>query len=189
MIVCVLGMAGSGKSTLTRALAARLGGVRMHPGQFAWDKRLVATPFPSRADLLAVPQLTELFLQAVAEASLSTPVFVDGFPRNCEQARKLVESGLQPAIVHLKFPAGQEIEWSVARQEVRIKAENVSIERCHLEQQAHLAFEHDLAAVDELRKLGMPVLDLDALAAPGDNERLILPGGAPRVGQETRLQS
>ncbi len=161
MLVCVLGLPGSGKSTLLRALAGRLGAQVLHPGRHAREKGLVDSGFPSRAELLAVPNLTESLLSAIAKLAPDL-VLLDGFPRSREQAKKLVATGWSLLVIHLVFPADEELEWSVARQDQRVRADGVFIERRELETQTRLAMEHDIGAVDELTLRGATIVEIDA---------------------------
>src|SRR5262249_5944244 len=96
VLICVLGMAGTGKTALTRALAAKLKATRLHPGQYAWEKGFVATRFPSRAQLLAAPGLADSFLEAAGRQSSAGLVLLDGFPRSEEQARMLAATRWKP---------------------------------------------------------------------------------------------
>lgn len=171
MIICIVGLPGSGKSTLSRKLSQRLEAPVLHPGKFAFAQGIVASPFTSRSELLAVEQLSERFLGAVGNAVTEHgTVILDGFPRTREQAKKLVETGWELKVVHLMFPAGQATELSVARQEQRVKADGVSVERSHLQQQAELGSEHDLAAIDELSVSGIAIGEVDAMQAADEVE-------------------
>ncbi len=164
MLISLLGLPGSGKSTLARALEKRLGAIYAHPGKFAVATGLIDNPFPQREELVAIANLTEKFLAHVKSALAQSVVVVDGFPRTREQARKLVETGWKMQVVHLVFPAGKETDMSVARQQKRVDDEGVAdiVERSSLESQTSFAMEHDLGAVDQLRLLGVTVVEIDA---------------------------
>lgn len=176
MRVCILGMSGCGKSTLVRRLAQRLAARVLHPGRFAIKRGLVKSAFPSRKELLAVPQLTEAFLSEIRSTDDGGIQLLEGFPRSREQARELVASGLSVIVVHLVFPAGQEEQWSVARQQKRVREDGVEaiVPHSELVEQARVGLEHDLPAVAVLKESGIEVMDVDALLPPDEVEAAVL---------------
>jgi adenylate kinase family enzyme len=173
MLVLVLGLPGSGKSTLSRRLEKR-GWLYLHPGKHARAKGWVSTAHATRAELLAVKGLAESFIDAVKAAVEAGSVVVDGFPRSQEQAALLLQSGLSFTGVHLEFPAGSEKQLSVARQEKRVKEDGVTVPDGILEQQTELGLLHDRPAIEAILAASPSVVKVDALLSADEVEALVL---------------
>lgn len=195
MLICVLGLPGSGKSTLSKRLLERLqtppeenetpsAGQKssskqrkavayLHPGRYAASMGWVPR-YASRAQLAQVPQLNERFMEALGAALDAGDVITDGFPRTEEQARLLLAAGWKVTVVHLVFPAGREVELSIARQEKRIKDDGVVVPRSEVEEQTSFAMKVDQAAADLMLQSGCRVLTIDALLSESEVEALVL---------------
>src|SRR5262249_49009806 len=96
----------------------------------------------------------------------------DGFPRTVEQARALARTGWNILVLHLVFPPGRELEYSMARQWKRIHGDGVTVAEALVRQQTETAFSHDLPAVHELDKLGVRLVEIDALKSIEEVEEL-----------------
>lgn len=173
MLVLVLGLPGSGKSTLSRRLEKR-GWLYLHPGKHARAKGWVSTAHATRAELLAVKGLAESFIEVVKAVVDGRSVVVDGFPRSKEQATLLLQSGLSFTVVHLEFPAGSEKQLSVARQEKRVKQDGVTVPSGILEQQTELGLQHDQPAIDALLAANPSLVKVDALLSADEVEARVL---------------
>lgn len=181
MLICVLGLPGSGKSTLSKRLEQSLKALRqgsniayLHPGRFAAAQGWVPR-YASRAQLAAVPQLNERFMEALGAALAVGDVVTDGFPRTVEQAQLLLASGWETTVVHLVFPAGREVELSIARQEKRIKDDNVVVPRSEVEEQTDFAMKVDQLAADMmLRSPQNRIITVDAMLGEDEVEKFVL---------------
>lgn len=185
MLICVLGLPGSGKSTLAQRLETRLresagsitGGAAtvhyLHPGRYAYAMGWVPR-YASRAQLAAVPHLTDAFLDLLAESLSTGEVVTDGFPRTVEQARLLAAKNFDVVIVNLVFPRGQEVELSIARQLKRIADDGVTVPTSEVEEQTSFALANDQPAANELIAGGLPTVSVDALLSESEVEEEVV---------------
>lgn len=122
LLVIILGLPGAGKTTQVRRLKKK-GFVGLHPGKFAYLQGLTLSQTPSREELLAIPGLTQAFLNKVDSVLKDQSVVLDGFPRSSEQAvtldRLALERKWMIKVIYLCFPAGQELCLSIERQSSR----------------------------------------------------------------------
>lgn len=191
MLICILGLPGSGKSTLAKRLESRLADIGitpgavsyLHPGRHAAAMGWVPK-YPSRAQLAAVPHLTDSFMAVVEEALKRGIVITDGFPRTVEQARLLVGKKLDVVVVNLVFPKGKEVEMSIARQQKRIKDDGVIVPPSEVEEQTAFAFENDLPATIELVANCSTIIEVDALLSEAEVEEVVVKALVSRNGVE-----
>lgn len=165
MVILILGLPGSGKSTLVRALKAHYGGIALHPAKHAHRAGLTNDKRISRRQMLKISGLAESFVHAIGEALQKGVVIIDGFPRTEEQARLLQKQGWSLYVVALQFPPGQEQHWSIARQEERLRKEGVVFPREQVVEQFEIAMANDQQALELLQQLGCTFICVDATAS------------------------
>lgn len=160
-VISVLGLPGTGKSTLIRRLAQRLSAKVFHVPTFARERGFAEIKGPS--GLLEAPGLIPAFLDKVGVAlQRGEIVILDGFPRDLQRVQWLAEKDWHVAVLHLCFPAGSEFEHSLQRQRERA-ADGGKPLSSDTEDRVRAMLLHDTPVVDELRRIGYPVCRLDCL--------------------------
>lgn len=121
-IIIVLGLAGSGKTTLGKFLSRILGAPLLHPMSVAGHVIPAETRERYRRLARLVPELVDPFLAAI-DAEPSSTVIVDGFPRELSALEALLraaeEQGWRIEMIYLKASTLLAIGKTLLRQLVR----------------------------------------------------------------------
>lgn len=94
IMIILMGLAGSGKSTQGKILAEKLNGIWLSAGQVLRDTQDASVSVVQRegglvADKVTIPLMTKEMAQAIVDGK---DVILDGFPRTKEQAEWAVEN-------------------------------------------------------------------------------------------------
>jgi len=114
--IALLGPPGSGKGTQAARLCDDLGFATLATGELLRAARAEGTDLGRRAseymdrgDLVPDDLIVGIVLEALGDAG-ATPVLLDGFPRNVEQAEALTESGRELSAAILIDVPDDEVE-------------------------------------------------------------------------------
>jgi adenylate kinase family enzyme len=167
-----LGPPGCGKSVLLKKLRNRFSLEPVHMGTFA---RSLGDVSPENEERSATGELLEGYDERLLErisGCRDAAILLDGFPRSIEQAEKLLLAARRdawtPIVVHLSFPEGAEVRFSLSRQHGRLVAKSKGGEIDREEERRAIlkikrASEIDVFVVEALRLAGVEVIELDAL--------------------------
>jgi adenylate kinase len=151
--ISVIGLPGSGKSTLSRTLAVRLSAPRLSTGEAV--RELATHDDALRARLAAGELAPESIIAEVVERFLSTTAtaatrLLDGYPRHRAQAQHLLERSWRLVVVRLDVDAGVARTRITSRGDSRVDDSPTALEQRFRHESASLADVSQIVAKDLL---------------------------------------
>lgn len=163
-VITVLGLAGSGKTTVGKFLSDILGVPLFHPMKIAGHVIPAEVREKRRRSARLIPELIHPFLEAI-EAEPNLAIIIDGFPRELSALEAFLQAAQQNdwhlEIIYLESPTALGIWRTIIRQLVRdVKAGKGSLPR------ALKKLIRDIARVPGVvraaEKVGIPVHHINA---------------------------
>lgn len=170
-MIILMGLAGSGKSTQGKILAAARGAVWLSAGQVLRDTADPAVrAIQDRGELVDDRETIRLMTQAIAQAlAAGKDVILDGYPRTIEQAEWLVANAAERVslVIIIDVPKADLIE------RMRLRGRSDDQDMAAIEERFRIVEENIATICEILAAKGIKIVHVDGSGTPDEVTALI----------------